>query len=177
MDDSGYSSSSAVAMNNSGAIVGGGDPDESFDMLANMPPTPGGLVPPALPGGSADSGSDNDGEESFTDMLGIRDSSPTTPAALTAEEQGLRRSARLSTAGKGNRTGVLSASVGKGRRVGLPVAAGGGGGGGRVGGDNGVTPRSSRRDVRRENGQPFPERAPTPGTAFGDGDDPNASFR
>ncbi|CAN0068889.1 unnamed protein product [Scytosiphon promiscuus] len=192
MDDSGYGSSTALAMDEDasrggGVGIDGGDPDESFDMLANMPPTPGGLVPPTHARG--DEGSDNDDngdlEESFADMLGIRYSSPTTPAAVTVEQQGLRRSPRLLAASavvssRVNPSGLLSGSVGKGRRAGLPGPAAAAGGGGTVGGDYGVTPRSTRRTGRRENGQGFPERAATPGTAFGgdgDGDDANASFR
>lgn len=186
-------SSAAAKMDNIGVgSTRGGeeeDPDESFDILGNMPPTPGGgLV--ASSGGGGD-----DAEESFADMLGISESSPTTPAAVAAQQGGgggnLRRSPRLAasddpgtghdtgmgTGGGANRSlGLVPGSGGvKGRRgaAGVGGATGGGGGGGMK------TPYSNRRSGRRPGGQAFPERMFTPGTAASntaDGDDANASF-
>ncbi|CAM9629717.1 unnamed protein product [Ectocarpus sp. 6 AP-2014] len=140
--------------NTSGAAEEG---EESFDMLAGMPPTPGGglVAPPTA------------GDESFADMLGAEDPSPTTPAAVAW--QGVRRSPRLASqaaaAGSAGAGGRAVNGV-KGHRVGL--AAGGGAGTG------GLTPYSGRRGGGPR--QAFPERAFTPGTARGDGDDANASF-
>lgn len=191
MNDSG-----SVAMNNISAVEEADD-DESFDMLANMPPTPAGFVPPsdgfdACDGGGGFNGNggsdDDDADESFTDMLGIRDS-PTTPAAVA--QQGLRRSPRLAAqlADVGIGVGVGTSTGGRPNRSLVPPGSGvkGGGrwgvGGGGIGGASagvggGATPYSSRRSGRRAAGQgAFPERACTPGTAHGDGDDANASFR
>ncbi|CBJ33181.1 hypothetical protein Esi_0438_0010 [Ectocarpus siliculosus] len=140
--------------NTSGAAEEG---EESFDMLAGMPPTPGGglVAPPTA------------GDESFADILGAEDPSPNTPAAVAW--QGVRRSPRLASqaaaAGSAGAGGRAINGV-KGHRVGL--AAGGGAGTG------GLTPYSGRRGGGPR--QAFPERAFTPGTARGDGDDANASF-
>ncbi|CAM9360266.1 unnamed protein product, partial [Ectocarpus sp. 12 AP-2014] len=140
--------------NTSGAAEEG---EESFDMLAGMPPTPGGglIAPPTA------------GDESFADMLGAEDPSPTTPAAVAW--QGVRRSPRLASqaaAGSSAAAGGRAINGVKGHRVGL--AAGGGAGTG------GLTPYSGRRGGGQR--QAFPERAFTPGTARRDGDDANASF-
>lgn len=184
------------------------DDDESFDVLANMPPTPPGLAPPSDGfgasgggfngggGGGSGGGDDDDADESFTDILGIRDF-PTTPAA--AKQQGVRRSPRLAArfvdgggtgidVGVGTGTGTVgkinlglalpppgSSVKGSGGRLGV----GGGGIGGAAGGTSSgsVTPYSSRRIERRAAGQGAFSEAFTPGTAHGDGDDANASFR
>lgn len=181
------------SVNSSTAIGGGGeDLDESFDMLANMPPTPGGgLVAPSGGGGGGDD-DNHDAQESFPDMLGIPDSSPTTPAAVAVQQGGgsTRRSPRLAasagggtgTGGRTNRSLLPSSGVVKGRRgVGAGGGIGGasGGGGGAGAGGNIKTPYSNRRNGRRSGGQQaFPDRALTPGTAASnaDADDANASF-
>lgn len=157
--------------------VDGENPDESFDMLANMPPTPGGGL--IAPSGDNDNVNDSDdAEESFTDMLGIPDSSPTTPAAVAAQKGGgtgtgtgkPRRSPRLAASAGAGTGGRANRSVGRGV-VGVGIGAGGGVGGASSGAVK--TPYSSRRSGRRAGGQAF-----TPGTAASnmDGDDANASF-
>lgn len=157
MNDSTNSGSTAMGMGNGG---GGDDPDESFDMLANMPPTPGG-------------GGGGPIEGSFADMLGIADSCPTTPAAVAAQQGG--------GGGTGNprRSPRLAAAALAGPGTGGAKGRGGGvGAGGAIGGGGMKTPYSSRRSGRRTGGQAFPERARTPGTAASNagGDDANASF-
>lgn len=183
MNDS-ANSGTAIAMD-----IGVDDPDESFDMLANMPPTPGGgLVAPSGDGEGNDDDND-DAQESLTDMLGIPGSSPTTPAAVAAQQGGVdgfgngngsvRRSPRLAASGgRGTGTGgraswgVVPGSGGVNGRRGVGVGAGRGVGGASGGGGM-KTPYSSRRSGRRPGGQ-----ALTPGTAASnvDGDDANASF-
>lgn len=180
MNDSSNSGTAAAAAGAAVAMdvsVGGEeDADESFDMLANMPPTPGGGL--VANSDHNDNGNDNgNAEESFTGMLGIPDSSPTTPAtpAAVAAQQGggadtgnPRRSPRLAAAAGPSTGGRANRSVG---RRGVGVGAGGGVGGASGGGMK--TPYSSRRSGRRAGGQ-----ALTPGTAASnvDGDDANASF-
>lgn len=173
MNDS--TGSAAFAVSDAGGASGIGgeeDADESFDMLANMPPTPvGGLVAPSSShaaggrGGGGD-GSVNFSEESLAHVLGIPGSSPTTPAAVA--QQGAP-SPSPSVGRLTGRNGGAAAGV---RGVGGVTP-----GGGRVGIK---TPYSSRRSAHRPSvGQAaFPRRTFTPGTASrgGDGDDANASF-
>lgn len=152
LDSSNGSNMNDVCNNNtSGADEG----EESFDMLAGMPPTPGGgLVAPPPPG-----------DESFADMLGVEDPSPNTPAAVAW--QGVRRSPRLASQAAAASAGAGGKAINgvKSHRVG-PAPGG-------EAGTGGVTPYSGRRGGQK---QGLPQRAFTPGTTRGDGDDPNASF-
>lgn len=167
------------------------DLDDSFDMLADVPDTPG--QPERLHGGgdingegdNVDNRSPSQSQEDkicLSDILGIQDSpdpadAASPPPAASALSQGLRRSPRLASAARrgsmaGGHYGGLPKSGKKGRARDVEGGSGGGEGGE---GSSGLTPYSSRRGRRQSQGFA----AFTPGTANGESgmEEGNASFR
>lgn len=168
------------------------DLDESFDMLAAMPDTPGSPTQPALrpdSGKRSEEPLDTPNANLFspspsadvpisqepTNSAGRQDSS--TPARRSATRQALRRSPRLSAMKMARTDGTDGGSAGRG---GDSMASGiskalGEGGSRLFGAGSGVTPYSTRRGRRAsQKFQPV-----TPGSAFRDAgqDEANASFR